>query len=237
MLHVVTWLWRPPKDYHSQFTPRHVNILQRMVKRHYPHPHQFHVITDMTRGFGKDVNVIPLWEDFSTTESIYGAGSPSCYRRLRAFSAEMKTLIGERFVSLDLDAVITGDMSPVWNRKEDFVIWGEDGRRTPFNGSMWMMNSGARAEVWDRFVKDPGFAMSRALQAGYYGTDQAWISYLLGERNEKRWTWKDGVYSFREHLKHTEYQLPEAARIVFFNGKYFPDTLSETIPWIDKHYR
>jgi hypothetical protein len=41
-----------------------------------------------------------------------GARQPSCYRRLKAFSAEAARCSAPRFVSLDLDCVITGD----WRR-------------------------------------------------------------------------------------------------------------------------
>lgn len=238
MLDVVCWLWRPLVEHRSIFTPENVNILQRMVARHYPHPHRFSCITDHTEGFSPDVRVIPLWKDYYDRESIYGPGTPSCYRRLKAFDAEMRDIIGPRFVSIDLDVCITGDLSPVWNRPEPFVIWGERARRTPYNGSMWMMDAGARAFVWERFNADPERAISRARAAGFFGSDQAWMCYVLGA-GEPRWTSDDGVYSYRLHVRPNAGKLPRDARVVFFEGSYDPwrAECQRDAPWIRDYYR
>ena len=237
MLEVVCWLWKPASEYRSQFSQTHVNTLQRMVARHYPHPHRFSCITDFTDGFAADVRVIPLWDDHRKRASIYGPGTPSCYPRLKAFSGEMRELIGPRFVSIDLDVVVVRDLTPVWNRPEDFIIWGPDGRRTPYNGSMWMMNAGAREKVWTRFNENPEKAVSRARGAGFYGSDQAWMCYALGP-SENRWKAQDGVYSYRMHLKNNRGLLPPDARMVFFEGHYDPwnKVTQQSCPWIKDHY-
>lgn len=238
MLDVVCWLWTPTKEYRSQFANHHVNILKNMVKRHYPHPHRFSVITDRDGGFDEDVRVIPLWSDYAKMESLYGPNTPSCYRRLRAFSPEMKDVIGPRFVSVDLDVVITGDVSEIWNRKEDFVIWGDRARQTPYNGSMWMMTAGARKDVWEKFKEDPEKAVQRARRAGFFGSDQAWMCYALGPR-ENRWDATDRVYSYRTHVKPNGGAMPKDARIVFFQGHYDPwhPKIQETCPWVKEHYK
>lgn len=237
-LEVVCWLWRPPAEYRSQFTPAHVNILRRMIARHYPHPHRLSCISDQTEGFDPEVRVIPLWDDHGKRESIYGPGTPSCYRRLRAFSKEMKDVIGPRFVSIDLDVVITGDLTSIFNRGEDFIIWGPNGRRTPYNGSMWMMDAGARSEVWGKFDENPERAIVRARGAGFYGSDQAWMCYILGPK-QARWVAEDGVYSFRMHVKDSNGVLPKNAKIVFFEGHYDPwnPATQKKCPWITDFYK
>jgi len=238
MLEVICWLWRPHVAYRSQYSPEHVNILRRMVARNYDKPHRFSVITDQTEGFDPEVRIIPLWDDHRNRESIYGPGSPSCYPRLRAFDESMREIIGPRFISLDLDVVIARDVSPVFDRPEDFLIWGVRGRRTPWNGSMWMMNAGARQHVWDRFNANPEKAIARARGAGFYGSDQAWMNYALGP-NENHWSEKDGVYSFRMNIKPNGGKLPDDARIVFFEGHYDPwnPVTQKLCPWIKEHYR
>lgn len=238
MLDIICWLWTPTKDYRSQFNTEHANILYAMVQRHYPHEFRFSCISDRSTGFDKGIRVIPLWDDFRNLESIYGPNTPSCYPRLKAFDPSMREIIGERFVSLDLDVVITDDPSPVWHRKEDFIIWGDRARQTPYNGSMWMMTAGARAQVWTRFVANPEKAIARARGAGFYGSDQAWMCYVLGPR-ENRWTTDDGVYSYRTHVKPNGGLLPPGARIVFFQGHYDPwhAKVQEQCPWVRQHYR
>lgn len=238
MLEVITWFWKPKAGFRSQFTVEHVNILRRMVARHYAAPHRFSVITDTAGPYDPDIRVIPLWDDYAGLLSLWGPDSPSCFRRLRAFTPEMSEVIGPRFVSLDLDVVICGDLTPVWNRTEDFIIWGEDNRRTPYNGSMWMMNAGARKQVWDRFVQKPAYILDRARAAGFFGSDQAVVSYVLG-RNEPRWTSEHGVFSYRTHVRPNGGVLPKDARVVFFEGNYDPThpVLQQKSPWIMEHYR
>lgn len=237
MLEVICWLWRPTATYRSQFAPHHANILRRMVARHYNKPHRFSCLTDQTEGFDPETRVIPLWGDHANRQSLYGPDTPSCYRRLKAFDGSMKDIIGGRFISLDLDACVVNDVEPVFDRKEDFLIWGVRGRRTPWNGSMWMMNAGARQQVWTRFNENPEKAIVRARGAGFYGSDQAWMNYILGPK-ENCWSDADGVYSYRMNIRPNKGALPPDARIVFFEGHYDPwnKVTQREAPWVKDHY-
>lgn len=239
MLDVVCWLWQPPARYRSQYGPKHVNVLRRMVARHYRQPHRFSVITDQPESdFEPDVRVIPIWDDFADLPSSYGPRMPSCYRRLKAFSPEMASVIGPRFVSVDLDCVIVGDVSPLWDRPEDFVVWAATHRRTPYNASMWLTNAGARPQVWEGFRRSPADAIHAARKAGYYGSDQGWLNHVL-DRREAFWSEPDGVYSYRMHLRAKRGELPANARIVMFEGSEDPDhvRVQSTAPWVREHYR
>ncbi len=238
-LEIICWYWKPTATYRTPFTHAHVKILSRVVSRHYPHPHRFSVFTDqLDSQYDCDINVVPLWDDHGTRESLYGPDTPSCYRRLKAFDKSMGSLIGSRFVSLDLDLVVVGDLTPVFHRTEEFIIWGPDGRKTPYNGSMWMMNAGARQQVWTRFEENPERCIAKARGAGFYGSDQAWMCYALGP-NEARWRAEDGVYSYRMHLKNNGGALPKDARMVIFEGHYDPisPATRKLCPWIEEHYR
>lgn len=238
MLEVVTFRWKPAPGYRSKFGPETVNVLARMVRRHYRGAHRFTVITDDPTGIDADVRVIPLWPDHADLLSPHGPLNPSCYRRLKLFSEEMRMLIGERIVCLDLDCVLTGDVGPLWNRPDDFVIWGDTNPTTPYNGSMLLMTAGSRRQVWEQFhpINSPVFAKRR----GYFGSDQAWIGYCLGP-NEKTWRVDDGVYSFRNHLVsgHRTGALPRNAKIVIFHGKFDPwdANVQHNYPWIKDHYK
>src|SRR5678816_3661771 len=105
--------------------------------------------------------------------------------------------------------------------RDSFIIWGDRARQTPYNGSMWMMNAGAREAVWTEFQRDPERAVRKARGAGFFGSDQAWMCYKLGPF-ENRWTADDGVFSYRTHVKPAKGKLPDDARIVFFQGHYDP---------------
>lgn len=235
-LHVVCYKWEPMPGYRSLFSHTQVNTLYNMVERHYHKPFELVCITDNPKDIDPRVRIIPLWADHAGLESPHGGLNPACYRRLKMYSQEAEQFIGKRFVAIDLDVVLVDDVTPVWDREEDFMIWGETLRRTPYNGSMQMMTAGARKQVWERF--DPVNSPRDARKAGFDGSDQAWISYVLGP-HEKRWTKDDGVFSFRLHVKPYGGKLPEGARIVFFEGQIDPwsPQARKLAPWVKEHWR
>lgn len=235
-LKVVCFKWAGPVGYRSAFTHTQVNTLHAMVKRHYHKPFEFVCVTDNARLLNPEIRAVPLWDDFAGLTSPHGGLNPACYRRLRLYADDARDIIGERFVMLDLDVVIVDDITPVWDVPEDFRIWGETLRRTPYNGSMQLMSAGARRQVYDEF--DPAHSPRDARKAGFDGSDQAWISYKLGP-HEKRWTMQDGVFSFRLHVKPHGGKMPKGARIIFFEGGVDPWTpfAKRLCPWIEEHYR
>jgi hypothetical protein len=233
MLSIVCWKWRPPAGYRSAFGAETVNVLRAMVERHYQRPHRFICVTDDATGIDAGIEVIPLWDDHSKVGSPHGARQPSCYRRLKAFSAEAAALFGARFVSLDLDCVITGDLAPLWDRPEDFVIWGDTSPRTPYNGSMFLLQAGARRQVWEDF--DPRTSPQVGRRLGYFGSDQAWIGARLGPY-EAKWSRADGVYSYRNDIARSGV-LPRNARVIMFHGKVDPwSAEAQGLPWVRQYY-
>jgi hypothetical protein len=234
-LSVVCWRWKPTPGYRSEYSPTTVNVLRRMVARHYPRPHRFICVTDDPAGLDSGIEIIPLWNDFAQIPSPHGKKNPSCYRRLRAFAPEIGDLFGPRFVSLDLDCVITGDLQPLWDRSEPIVMWGDTNPRTHYNGSMMLMSAGARPQVWTTF--DPQSSPDQSRRAGCFGSDQGWISYCLGP-GEAKWSRHDGVYSFRNDLKLSNPdRLPSNARIVIFHGNEDPWGIhAQSLEWVKQHW-
>lgn len=237
MISVVCFKWKPPPGYRSEFGARQVNTLARMVARHYPDPHRFICITDDARGIDPSIEVFRLWNDLGTVRNPSGQKNPSCYRRLRVFAKNAGAWIGDRFVCLDLDAVIVGDLRPLWNRPDDFVIWRSTTAGNPYNGSMFLNRAGTRPQLWEEF--DPERTPTLTKGAGFYGSDQAWIGYCLG-RAEKTWGPEDGVYSFRNEVAGRHLGAPPAgARIVFFHGRgdpWSPDVYNRHA-WIKDAYK
>lgn len=234
---VVTCKWKPHAGYRSTFGPETVNTLFRMVRRNYAHPFRAICVTDDPDGIDPDVEIVPLWTDYADIPNPHGhPRNPSCYRRLRAFSGDIDQVLGKRFVMLDLDAVVTGDLDPLWNRPEEFVIWGDTNPKTLYNSSMYLLTAGARSKVWDRF--DPKDSPQESKARGQFGSDQGWISACLGP-GEARFTKKDGVYSYRNDIARAGIgTLPKDARIVFFHGHVDPwSDQARSLPWVAEHYR
>ena len=232
MITIVTWLWRSP-EYRSEYTARHVNALYAQFQLKLKMPHRFVCVTDQPH---VACETIPLWE--GPLSHIQHKNRPNCYRRLLAFRPEIEELFGPRFVSVDIDAVVIGDLDPLFQPLAegdvDFKIWGAYTHpTTPYNGSMWGMRAGARRHVWDQF--DPVKSPDEAMRRNFFGSDQAIMSMLLGPK-EAVWTQKDGVYGYRTDLRARPDKLPTDARIVFFHGRKKPwmTEVQSEAPWIAK---
>ena len=240
MLSIVTWKWPSHKKYRSSFTSTHVNVMRRMVLEHYPHPHKFLCVTNDPKGLAPDIGVIPDTEDFApltnpTDKLKKPHDRPACYRRLRAFQPDIGKLFGPRFIMLDLDMVLVGDVSPIFNRVEDMVMYCEPGYQQ-YNGSMLLLTAGARPKVWRYFAQSPSDGRAKAVAAGYAGSDQAWISYCLWPR-EPTWTPADGVYSYLKNNIHLDGVLPPDARIVNFHGRVDPwSPISQSLDWVRRYW-
>lgn len=255
VLTVVTFKWGQP-GYRSSFTAENVNITRRMVARHYQKPHRFICVTDDPVGLDPEVEVLPLWGDFASIPNPTWVNGPSCYRRLKVFSKWFTEFAGERIVVLDLDVVITGDLSPLWDRDEDFLIWRPGTARQPVCASMFMLRAGTMQHIWDTF--DAAISPKLAGRQGFRGSDQAWIGYCIG-RDHPGWTTADGVYGYKDHLykpgkpaptinipsiykiktQPASGALPKDARVVMFTGRPDPwdaEALAAA-PWIADHYK
>ena len=231
----VTFRWQPTPGYRSNFPPESVYALREMIRRHYAPAHRFVCVTDKPNEL-PGVETVELWTDHATVPSPIGRSYPSCYRRLKLFAPDAGLTFGERLVCIDLDMVIVRDIAPLFDRPEDFVIWGESDYpgRQAYNGSLWMLKTGSRPQAWTKF--DPKTSPQKAWAAGGRGSDQGWLCYILG-KNEAKWTRADGVFSYRKHIAPKGNVLPAEARIIAFHGKTDPWCFqARNVPWIREYY-
>lgn len=250
MLSVVCWKWEPEQgskhlEKRALFSIAHINILRAMVERNLSIPHRFVCVTDNHRGLHSSIKFVHIDRHFYRHAELGG-----CYRRLKAFDeATAMVHFGPRFVSIDLDTVVTGSLDSILGFQEDFRIWEDQHRRfTPYCGSLWGMDAGARRCVWDSFNSDPEASIRKASK--YQGTDQAHISACLYP-NEVTWTMDDGIWNFNTEVRrcpsrvfrrggktitecNRKGSLPKGSRLVFFNGKFDPsqEHLWKHHPWI-----
>lgn len=239
MLTIVGWLWRGEGP--LRYTPEHANIWARMIHRCLSLPHRFVLMTDQPEAdYDPLIQPVPLWDAWRELRNkSWGASKPQCYVRLKAFSREAAEIFGPRFVSIDLDCVPLKPLDPLFQRKEDFLIFRrmpltERDKLNTYNGSMWMMTAGARASVWEAFKGEESIAAARA----FMGTDQAWIRHHLGP-NEAGWGITEGVYGWTRLRNHPSYlhSPPENARIIFFYGGVKPWNLTAQVPSVPRWQR
>lgn len=243
MITVVCWKWAAFPGYRSKFEAEHVNVFARMIRRHYSGPHEIVCITDDAAGITEVDRIIPLWDDYADLPSPHDRGgrrrNPSCYRRLKMFEPGAAEWLGRRIVSIDLDVVVTNDLTPLFSRPEPFVAWGDTNPTTHYNGGFLMFTAGARAELWSEFRQDPAAAIRLAQQRRQWGSDQGWISARLGP-NEARFRRSDGVLSYRNDVRPAPLsgRLPADARLVFFHGEHDPwGDEAQRLPWVREHWR
>jgi hypothetical protein len=233
----ICWRWQPVPGYRSKFSPHTIAVLQAMLARNYKGPHELICVTDRPAEVPHGIRAIKLWDDFSNIPSPHGGAYPSCYRRLKMFSREAADFIrAPRFASIDLDVVITDDITPLFSDPGDFKMYGDTARGTPYNGSLIYNRIGTRSQLWEKF--DPKLSPRQGLARRYIGSDQAWIGVCLGP-NERKFTARDGVYSYRNEILPKGGHLPAGARMVIFHGAHDPWSpfVQARHSWVKKHYR
>ncbi len=212
------------------------------------------------------IEPMELWKDWRDLKRLStGRFNPFCYVRLKAFSEEFGEILRRglsvegrgpdlkaqsfsldpypRFVSIDLDVVPLANLDSLFDHDDEFRII----RRTPLKGheklgtyqaSMWMMNAGARRQVWKEFKGHESIVAA----ARFTGSDQAWLNHILSP-DEKGWTQQDGVYGFIDLYRTQKFKEapPSNARLVTFNGTIKPweflDGRRHDYQWVAANYR
>lgn len=249
MINVILWKWRK-NGYRSTFDHDTINTYLRMADRSIRVPHRIVCVTDDPKGIDGAVSIVDIrtlpsyvWMNVRNPSSPV---NPSCYVRLAIYHPDAVALfglVGDRIVSSDVDAVLIDDATSLFDRAEDFAIWGgqsvQPGRPQVynwFNGSFQALRAGARPQVWTRF--DPRVSPQRAHAAGCRGSDQGWIAHCLG-RQEKLLTIGDGICSYRNHVLPAGGRLPAGAKFVAFHGRHDPwhNDVHRAHDWVREHYR
>lgn len=229
-LKILTWFWRQQPE-RGGFDAEKVNRWAAQFRPNLTIPYTLACVTDEPAGIDPDIEIIPPPREFEDVEIPNWSermGAPLCYRRLAMFAPHAAELFGaERFVCTDIDMIATDLLDPVFDHEDDFRIFAGTSRKRPYNGSMLQMTAGARPEVYETFKADP-VGVARRARSLYIGSDQAVISMILGDRDERRWTQKDGVYAWSRAFARRQSRrrrpsrgaiLPPAnMRIMFFPG-------------------
>lgn len=184
-----------------------------MLARNLQLEHRVHVITDDPQGIDRDVIVLPLPREF--------AGTPRCRRRMKAYDKSYAEIIGTRILALDLDMVLTADITPIVDRPEPLVLW-RVGYAGVYSGSFQLFDAGALDGLYRAYAADPHGFPRKAQPAGN-PSDQAMLNYWLRGRTMPHWTERDGFctwfgngYAGSAHhgMSAARPELPKGARVV-----------------------
>lgn len=214
MILVMFWLWQQ-RGGRTKFTAAHVNRAAEMVRENCSMDIEIGCVTRTPRGLDRSIRVIRPPGMFENVRlPTWGAKMPQCLRRLALFHPDAASMFGaERFVSMDIDCIITGNLDPLWDHDCDFRMYRGTSKARPYNGSMLQMTAGARPQVFTEFTPE------RAVEAGerFVGSDQAWISHILGW-GEADWGKEHGVYWYSKAYR----APPPNMRLMFFPGRAKP---------------
>jgi len=242
LIKIICFKWKPVGEtfrYRENYRAEHVNIFANMVDRNINIPYEIICFTDDPKDIDSHITTLPVWDDLKEYQM--------CYRRLKLFSNEMKDIIGSKFVAMDIDCIITGDITDIVNFKEDFKILSPSGRKTPYAGGMFGMVPGSRSFVWDEFKEKDlvwqehknntyRYVHQPSYNKGFVvGSDQAYMSYKMWP-NEATWTENDGV-ALTSNIKKGKVSYLDK-KIIFTNGKDDPShkDFQEKYPSITKHW-
>jgi hypothetical protein len=215
---VVTYLWG------TAYEPAHVQQLARSVAHWLPVRHRFVCVSD---------DRIPGVKTMRNPAPTFF--SARCYRRLWLFSPEACGL-GDGILHLDLDLVVCGSLEP-FVHQGDFRIYraGSVARQGySLNPSVFWLRPGTQPDLWARFLAAPSEVARAANGAGFWGSDQAVISYLRQGVDVSTFDDADGLVSYRR-IRHEKLAAPPpGTRIVSFHGKRSPfePEIQAAHPWI-----
>lgn len=224
MLHIVTYFWG------DKYSREYVQKLRAGVERNLKQPHKFVCITDKIAA--PYDRVIPKEDRPLTT--IKG-----CFARLRLFDPyfqfirDMKK--GDRIVCMDLDAVVTGPLDPLFDRPDPFVILGgaNASNPCPYNGSLFLLRAGYRPDVWASF----SLAAADKIKKHEFPDDQGWMWDRIPDASVWKAGEQSGVYGFQKPgwPKGSD-DLPKGARYVAFFGSRDPAQFTH-LKWVQEHWR
>lgn len=234
----ITWRWTAV-DGTRCFESHHVNVLRAMIARHAPFPHRLVCITDDTTGLDASIEAFSM--PHTGFEHVAPPAQrrdnkewPSCYRRLWVFSEKAKEL-GNRLFCLDIDCVVTGDLSPLVEKDADFVGWCHPRfEKGKIAGGAYLLRAGTHTEVWETF--DPETSPGVAARAGFRGSDQAWVSYVLFPP-DAQWLPADGLIKIG-WIPRPSKGPGKSTKIVFTSGVAPPwnKTVQRRHPWIRDYW-
>ncbi|WLA80292.1 hypothetical protein [Bradyrhizobium elkanii] len=219
---VTTWLWG------NAYSELDVEKLYRGVKRNLTQPFRFICFTDADRKFSEEIEQFPI-KDLELTK-IKG-----CFARLRLFDPEWQAELGiqeeTKILNLDLDLIVTGSISELFDKPDYFTILQgvNSANPCPYNGSVWLLRAGYKKHVWTSFSVDA------AAEAPFYEfpDDQGWFWWTMPDAGAFRAG--DGVYAFQKVGWPKGLALPSNARIVGFPGWRSPSKFTH-LSWVQQHW-
>ncbi len=230
---LLTFLWEQNFT-KTIYTAEHVNIWAAMLRRNVTVPHRIACATDIPQGIDSSVEILPLpdpWPNAYNRHWRAAQGKPQCTRRLDIYRQDAAKDYGHRIWMCDLDVVITRNIDHLIDIPDEYRINSSLRSNRPYNGALQYLVAGKRPQVYDAFTPSAAEEASGL----YVGSDQAWITHVLGP-NEQRYTPKD--HGVCQYIRGDKLLDEEHCAMLFWPGHIKPWQYDvHRIKWVKRHYR
>ena len=184
---------------HSTYLPEHVYSLQSQIKKRYPKPHNFYCLTDYP---DLECETTPLILDL-----------PGWWSKMELFRQT------GNIIYFDLDTVILDDITELVEYPHEFSALADIHHNSILPGRLWsgiMAWSGDHTDIYNKFVENIEFNMSRSQQGG----DQHFIGDFRPNFTPVQKI-TSGIVCYKLELKNNESPPPET-KIIYFMGNPKP---------------
>ena len=239
------------------FGPEYVNRLYSGVRRNIQAEVRFFCMTEHAEGLHSDIEVLPLpVEPFADpmNAALSVANRQGAMRKTSLFRKGLIPDLKGPLLGFDLDVVITGDLTPIWDMAPGKIVMRHDwiearkGRPTG-HGSVFRFDPSRHGYLYDDLAINPYEEVEKAR-----GSEQRYTSHKAMDRGDFEYIPGDLVVSFKHgclDLPPMNYlrapRLPDKARVVCFHGRpkmseavegYRGSLLrrSKAAPWLKEHW-
>jgi len=230
----------------DKFDAGYVNRLYRMVRRGLPAEPRFLCLTDDPRGIRSEVTTMPIPD-----VPVVGHRSDHGWRKLGMFASDLGGLDGDALF-LDLDVLVVGDLTPLFEASGEFRII-KDYRRIRFRHTFTGNSSVVRFRIGDHrgllsLLEEHGEGITRAFR-----NEQEVLSHYANERGILQYWPREWCPSFKyDCVRPLPFGLfappkkPPGARVIVFHGRPQPEEavrgegsrwyrVIRPTPWIEKY--
>ena len=239
------------------FGPEYVNRLYSGVRRHMGRPIRFCCMTEHAEGLHPDVEVLPLPTEPFQAEmdaALAVANRQGAMRKVSLFRPGVLPDLEGPVLGFDLDVVITGDLTPIWDMAPGKLVmradWVEARRGRPTgHGSVFRWDPALHGYLYADLAADAGAVVTKAR-----GSEQRYTSHAAQDHGDFEYIPGDLVVSFKHDCLGlpprnwlVPARLPDNARVVCFHGRpKMPEAVSgysgsilryaRPVPWLREHW-
>lgn len=211
------------------FGPEYVNRLYSGVRRNLSQPVRFFCMTEETDGLHPDIEVLPLpVEPYAEpmAAALAVANRQGAMRKVSLFRPGLVPDLDGPFLGFDLDVVITGDLTPIWQMPADKIAmrhdWTEKRKGRPTgHGSVFRFDPARHGYLYNDLAANPYAEVEKAR-----GSEQRYTSHKAMDNSDFAYIPGELVVSFKYGclgLPPINYLrdpiLPPEARVVCFHGR------------------